>query len=55
MFELGCPATAPVISAVDASLMVADVNKQRSILGSEWQKTSGGGEAQRFATKLRPA
>lgn len=25
--------------AVDASLIQADANKQRSILGSEWQKT----------------
>jgi len=33
--------------AVDASLIVADANRQRSIPGSEWKKPSGPGTASR--------
>jgi len=33
--------------AVDASLIVADANKQRSILGTEWQKAGSGKTASR--------
>jgi transposase len=35
--------------AVDASLIVADANKQRSIPGAEWSKELGSGEASRAA------
>ena len=33
--------------AVDASLIVADANKQTSIPGAEWKKTCAGGTASR--------
>src|SRR5262249_1777368 len=33
--------------AVDASLIVADANKQRSVPGTEWKKTGGGEPASR--------
>src|SRR5271167_861133 len=33
--------------AVDASLIVADANKQRSVLGTEWQKAGSGKTASR--------
>lgn len=36
-------------SAVDASLIVADANKQRSVPGSEWSKEFGGQAASRAA------
>jgi hypothetical protein len=40
--------------AVDASLIAADANKQRSVPGTEWEKACAGEAASRAMREWRP-